>query len=136
MSRMSEVKMTPLQEVIHAVGGVQHPFGLSTRDYRALLIAQLAAAGWTCRTRFKVDSRGTVDGYRGILDLVAHPPFAPGQIRLDDPVLIEIDGASIRRKTIAKLRAFPYTTAGKVVILLLARAHPPVESIDAVVCLG
>ncbi len=136
MTHISGVNMTVIQELIQAALAVEHPYGLNTRDYRAGLVARLAAAGWTCRTRFKVDSRGTCDGYKGVLDLVAHPPFAAGQNRLDDPVLVEIDRATIRRKTLTKLAAFPYRAAGRVIILTDTDAHFPVPGVDAIICLA
>src|SRR5262245_39931690 len=73
------------------------------RDEVAL---RLARAGWTVRLRVKVDSRGTDDGYRGVLDLVAHPPrpeSGPESAPLPAPVLVEFDSRTVHRKTLAKL---------------------------------
>lgn len=112
-----------VRAVMRAALAVEHPHGLKTRAFRAQLAALLAAAGWTCRFRVRVDGRGTDDGYAGLLDLVAHPPAEPGALALPDPVLIEVDKVTIQRKTLAKLARFEGRTAGKVVIL--TRGAPP-----------
>jgi hypothetical protein len=115
---------------------IPHPYGLKTRDYRALLVEALEANGWTCRTHVRVDSRGTNDGYAGILDLVAHPPTPPGAAQLPRPVLVEIDKASIQTKTLAKLARWPHAHAGKVVILTRATQHHAVPGVDSIIPLA
>lgn len=126
-----------VQAVRRAALAIPDAPSLKTRAYRAQLVKRLRAEGWHCREGVRVDSRGTNDGYRGILDLVAHPPGLPGtQPMANLPVLIEIDKASIQRKTRAKLDRWEGPHAGKVVILTRASSHPDVEGLDAIIPLA
>ena len=107
------------------------------KEFRDAVRHRLQVAGWICRTRVKVESRGTPDGYRGVLDLVAHPPPQRGAPALPDPVLVEFDKVSIERKTIAKLANYEGRTCG--VLIVLARGsgeHGPIAGIDEILTLG
>ena len=136
MERAPRIGDVPLLALAVIARSIPHPYGLKTRDYRALLVEALEAEGWTCRTHVRVDSRGTNDGYAGILDLVAHPPTPPGATQLARPVLVEIDKASIQAKTLAKLSRWPHAHAGKVVILTRATHHPAVAGVDSIIPLA
>lgn len=107
------------------------------KEFRDAVANRLRIAGWICRTRVKVESRGTPDGYRGILDLVAHPHPERGAPTLPDPVLVEFDKVSIERKTVAKLANYEGRAAG--VLIVLARGtgeHPAPAGVDEVLTLG
>ena len=119
-----------------AAFAVVHPYGLKLRPYRAALITRLRDAGWHCLTHVMVPSRGSDDSYKGVLDLVAYPPAAPGAPSLPPPVLVEIDKASITVKTLRKLAQWQGPTCGKVIILTRAKDHAPVEGVDRLVCLA
>lgn len=112
----------PARAVIAAALSIPHPYGLPTRDVRAHLIARLSAARWICRTGIPVDSRGSKDGYRGRIELVAHPPPVPGH-PLPPPVLVEIDRGKPQRKAITKLARYEGQAAAR--IILLTRAPSP-----------
>lgn len=88
-------------ELAHLARSVPAPFGLKTRDYRAALVNLCRAAGLETSTAETVRSRGTADGYRGRLDLVV---FRPSSGAL---AVVEIDKATIQRKTLSKFKALP-----------------------------
>jgi hypothetical protein len=108
---------------------------MRTRDYRARLIGALRSAGWRCRTGARVASRGTEDGYGGVLELVAYPP-APEGCDAPPPVLVEVDGRTPRQKSAHKLLKWPYPASGRVIVLTRAATAAPVRGIDIVLCLG
>jgi hypothetical protein len=121
----SRAQRPHLAQVVAIARSIPEARGMKTRAYRRALV-------W-------VESRGTDDGYRGKLDLVAHPPRPPGAhpgIPLDPPVLIEIDKRSIQRKTFAKLARWEGPHSGKAVILTRAASHPGVSGLDVVVGLA
>jgi hypothetical protein len=135
----SRAQRPHLAQVVAIARSIPEARGMKTRAYRRALVDRLTAAGWSCRTLVWVESRGTDDGYRGKLDLVAHPPRPPGAhpgIPLDPPVLIEIDKRSIQRKTFAKLARWEGPHSGKAVILTRAASHPGVSGLDVVVGLA
>jgi hypothetical protein len=107
------------------------------RDVRDAVSIRLRAAGWFVRRQVKVESRGTADGYRGIMDMVAHPPRAPGApLVLPDPVLVEFDAVSVEKRTLAKLARYEGRTAGVLIVLTGASAHPPITGVDEVLTLA
>lgn len=107
------------------------------KEFRDAVRNRLLVAGWICRTRYKVESRGTPDGYRGVLDLVAHPPPPRGAKELPDPVLVEFDKVSIERKTIAKLARYEGRTAAKLIVLARGTGHHDLPTgVDEILTLG
>ncbi len=81
-------------------------------------------------------SRGTNDGYKGVLDLVTHPAPERGDLKLPDPVLVEFDAVSVERRTLAKLASYDGRTAGVLIVLTGTSRHAPINGIDAVLCLS
>lgn len=110
---------------------------LNPKLLRDAVMARLRLEGWWCRTRYKVHSRGTPDGYRGVLDLVAHPPPARGDDQIPAPVLVEFDRATIHRKTLAKLERYDGTRQGVLIVLTMSPGPAPaVHGVDEVLTLG
>ena len=114
---------------------------------KALLKMHLERDGWYCTTRFKVESRGTNDGQRGVLDLITWPPPHPDPrgpehtpnphiSNRPPPVLVEIDKTRVYLKTRAKLASFAYPCSGRLVILTQADDSDECRGIDTIVCLG
>ncbi len=125
-----------LQTVIEVILSVPHPSGMRPRDVRDSVRVRLKAMGWWTRTRYKVASRGTPDGYKGVLDLVTHPAPERGAQQLPDPVLVEFDAVSVERRTLAKLASYDGRTAGVLIVLTGTSRHDPIQGVDAILCLG
>lgn len=119
------------------------------KPLKALIKFTLEQEHWYVSTKFKVEDRGSNDGQRGVLDLIAWPPprpepnpDRPPHIPVTDirnrppPVLIEIDKGRVYLKTRSKFQAFPYPRSASVVILTNADDSEPCQGIDTIVCLG
>lgn len=72
----------------------------SAREYQDSILSALKMKGFECSREFKVESRGTPDGYRGFVDIVVE---ADGE-----RCGIEIDRKSPRKKSIHKLLNGPF----------------------------
>ena len=92
---------------LHALLSGHAPLPNSAAGFMARVATVLRLSGWNVRTEVVVPSRGTADGYRGRIDIVAE---RAGQV-----LAIECDTKSPRIKSVHKLAH--YAADARIVIL-------------------
>lgn len=128
------------RELCAIAQGIEGASELHPRVFKGRLCSALIERDWFCNLRVRVASRGTNDHYRGILDLVAFPPFPEGVPRSHKnrppPVLVELEKHHISHKARAKLAAWHHPRSAAVVILTRAQTADSIPEADLVLCLG
>lgn len=133
--------------VVEILTGLVHSRARTGPSLKAILKRQLDSDGWYTSTRFKVESRGTDDGYRGVLDLICWPPPHPDPrgphhkpnphiANRPPPILVEFDKRQVYFRTRAKLASFAYPATARIVVLTRAPSCDPLPGIDTIICLG